>query len=259
MPNYYYLGTYLPSLRIGASPDIKFEELIRLLKGHLTKHDYEKTVIIRRYWDILNIRALLLHEEPDHKGNFTLFELEEALLKPGVFPDYVYDFMNKYPTTESRIKEFPLLIASYFREELKHSSGILREFLKIERDLRLVMAGFRAERLGRDVMKELESEDPRDPVVENIADQKGGTSYTPPEPYTDLKPIYEQYADEPLALNKALLQYRFDKIDEMIKFDVFSIDRILGYMVQLILVEHWAGLDKKKGLQVLDHIFKEVA
>jgi hypothetical protein len=38
----------------------------------------------------------------------------------------------------------------------------------------------------------------------------------------------------------------------MIGNQVFTIDRILGYMVQLILVERWENLDQEKGNQLVD-------
>lgn len=42
-------------------------------------------------------------------------------------------------------------------------------------------------------------------------------------------------------------------------FQIFSIDRILGYMVQLILVERWENLDQEKGNQLVDLYIKENA
>ncbi len=35
------------------------------------------------------------------------------------------------------------------------------------------------------------------------------------------------------------MEYKFNKIEEILGYDKFSFDRILGYMVQLIMAEKW--------------------
>jgi uncharacterized protein DUF2764 len=66
MTNYYFLAASLPPLELGEVPDITFRELVRRLEINLTKNDFEKTVVLRRAIDLVNIRALLL-EEPISK------------------------------------------------------------------------------------------------------------------------------------------------------------------------------------------------
>jgi hypothetical protein len=45
----------------------------------------------------------------------------------------------------------------------------------------------------------------------------------------------------------------------MVGIDFFSINRLLGYMVQLIIVEKGLELDKKQGMEIVDTIVKDAS
>ena len=259
MKNYYFLATALPDLQIGTPPDISFKTFDFLLKMNLAPEDYQQSVVMRRYYDIQNIRFFWMEEEWDPRGYYNENELEEALLTQMGLPGYVYEYLEKYEHLEERLHNFPALVSAYFLNEIAAAEGFLREYLIFEREWRLVLAGFRAKKLGRDVVAELQFEDPYDEVVAQILAQKDAESYEPPTRYGDLKALFEEHYDAPLELYQAMCEYRFQKVETMYGIDVFSISRILAYMAQLIIVEKWLELDKKQGLQVVDEIVKEAS
>lgn len=253
---YYFVSTSLPELRLGFPPEMYFPEFVNLLKLNLTPEDYAKSVVMRRYYDMYNIRAFWKGEDFNQHGNYNENDLEEALLTRSGLPEYVYDYLDKYDKHDDRVNHFPELIAAYFREEIKKSSGFLHEYLIFEREWRLVLAGFRAKQLGRDISLELQYEDPDNEVVAQIYAQKDSKTFEPPSNYEDLKGIFEAHYQSPLELYQALCEYRFNKLEEFYGLDQFSIDRILVYMAQLIIVEQWIELDKEKGLGVVEGILK---
>jgi hypothetical protein len=120
------------------------------------------------------------------------------------------------------------------------------------------MAGFRAKKLGRDVAVEFQYEDPTDPIVAQILAQRDAPAYEPPFEYKELKPIFEEFGDSPLELNRAIFEYQFNHIIELWGGELFSLERILNYMARLILVERWLELDVQKGIKVVDTIEKEI-
>ena len=257
--NYYFLASALPELQIGYPPDINFMTMDALLKVNLTKADYLLTRILRRYYDIQNIRAFWLGEEIDPRGVYNEVDLEESLVTRLGLPEYVYTFLEKYDSKESRIKHFPALVTAYFSEESENAEGFLKEYLIFERELRIVLIGFRAKKMGRDLTAELQYEDPYDEIVAQVLAQKDSKTYEPPSRFGDLKALFEQHSDEPLKLHQAICEYRFQKIEGMYEIDMFSIGRILAYLAQLIIVERWLELDKNKGLEVIDTIVKEAS
>lgn len=258
MKNYYFVATALPPLQFGVTPEMNFEEFTWLLKMNLTPEDYKSTQVIRRYYDIQNIRSFWKGEELDPRGNLNEVDLEEALLSREGLPEYVYDFIDRYDSNESRLQNFPALVAAYFQEESKEAEGLLREYLEFERGWRLVLVGFRAKQLGKDLATELQFEDPQDDLVVQILAQKDAKTFVPPDGYQDLQPIFEAHVNDPLGLHMALCEYRYKKLESFAGIDLFSLDRILGYMARLILIEKWIELDKKKGLDIADKVLRTV-
>jgi hypothetical protein len=258
MAKYYFVGTLLPSLSFDTPPEISFGKLEVLLRDNLTPRDYEKTLVIRRFFDILNLRSLWLGEDVDPKGELTPGALEEALVSRCGLPDYVYDFVDKYQKKEDRIHHFPFLLAKFFQSAENLKDPFLRFYLNFERELRLVLTAFRAKKLGRDLNVELQYENPEEDFIAQLLAHQDAKSYEPPEKYKDLKVLFEKYGDDPLALQKALDEYRFATIENFVGLeDVFSIDRILAYLSKFIIIEKWFELDKAKGIQIVDTIVRE--
>lgn len=258
MTKYYFVGTLLPSLSFDAPPEISFAELEVLLRENLTPRDYEKTAILRRLFDILNLRALWLEQDLDSKGELSALELSEALVNRVGLPAYVYDFADQYPKNEERIRHFPFLLAKFFQSTGNLRDPFLISYLNFERELRLVMTAFRAKKLGRDLSVEFQYEDPEEDLIAQLLAQQDAGVFEPPEKYQEIKVLFEKYGDNPLALQKAIDQYCFETIENLVDMgDVFSIERILAYLLQFIIIQKWCELDKGKGMEIVDIILKE--
>lgn len=258
MRNYYFLGSILPTLSFDTPPEITITDFENLLKDNLTPRDLERTRIARQIYDVFNLRSLWLGESIDHWGNLDENELDEALLTQEGLPGYVYDFLNRYEKKDERLRYFPLLIIDYFQRAAKElPAGFLRDYLIFEREWRLVFLGFRAKKLGRDLSLELQFENPEEELISQLLALKDAKTFEPPEKYQELKLIFERDGDHPTRLRKALDQYRFNMIDKMVPIDdLFSVNRILAYMMQLIILEKWFEQDTKKGIEIVDKIIK---
>lgn len=257
MTQYYFPASALPSLDLNIPPEISFEELMILFEENLTQEDLEKVRVLRRYYDVQNVRNMLLHEPFSNYGNLNQQQMEEALNGVSTLPSYFYDFLEKYPSPEERLKNFSSLLAGYYNNEIPKSEGFLRKYLQFDREWRLVFTAMRAKKLGRDLLRELQFEDPLDSMVAELLVQKESSSIDPPDQYSDLKNIYDEYADSPLGLMQAMLAWRFGKLNDFLGVDLFSIDRLLGYFLQLIALEKWYVLDNKNGLKFVDSFIKE--
>lgn len=252
MANYYFLAASLPELTLGEIPDISFVELKERLQVNLSKKDFAKTVVLRRYIDLHNIRCLLLEENLDPRGNLDEKELDEALLVHHLLPEYVFDFLDENQGLMERMDNFPALLAKFFAEETPRQKGFMKAYLTFEREWRLVMIGLRAKETGRDVVRELQFEVPHDPLVAQILAQKDAKEYDPPAEYEDLKEKLASCGNDPWEKYKVFAAYRFNKIDEMAMEPSFSMDWILSYMARLLIVEAWNALDAKRGREILD-------
>lgn len=259
MSRYYFVGASLPSLSIDFPPELSYQELILLFEENFSKGDLEKVAVVRRYYDLYNIRSLMKEEVLSLKGNYDRNELEERLLTYQDLPGYVGEFLDVYDTPQKRIRYFSYLLVHYFRMEKEGRSGFLGKWLDFERKTRIVLVALRAKTFQKDVVEELQFEDPDDDLVADVLAQKDAHSYTPPEDFLELKAIYEQYKEEPLELNQKIQQWRFEQVAKMEGEDVFSLDHLLGYLVRLVIVEKWFELNKEKGLKIIDSILKDAS
>jgi len=259
MTQYVFISSNLPDVRIGFPPEMNFHEFDTLLQENLKPKDLQNLNVLRRYYDLENIRAFLKDEPLDHLGAFDENELEDALVTRAGFPDYVFEFLDAHERIEDRIAHFPELIANFYKREALDTSGFIQKYLKFEREWRLVFAAFRAKKMQRDLLQIFQYEDPSDDLVAQLLAQKDSNIIEVPEEYEELKQIFMENYENPLALYKALAEYRFQKVESLWGVDVFSIDRIYAYFIQLALVEKWQSLDKQKGIQTVDAIVKDVS
>ncbi len=257
MTQYYFLSTILPVLELGLPPELNFDEFLTLLEDNLPSKDKAKADLIRSLYDIYNIRAFWKDEPLDHWGNLDRNELEEALLThEGSLPNYVFDFLKTYERLDDRLRYFPVLFATYFEEAFKANKGFLRAYAQFERNLRLTLTAYRARQLGRDLSIELQMHDPEENIIAQLLAQKTAKTFEPPEGFEDLKSILKENVS-PFALQKALLEYRFNKLEEFVGLDIFSIDWILLYLVEYIIIDKWMKLDKRIGIEMVDTLVKE--
>lgn len=252
MANYYFLAASLPPIALGDKPDLSFEELVSRLAINIEQIDLQKTIVFRRSIDLNNIRALFLEDAIDSRGNLSEKELDQALLLQDGLPDYVFDFLDKFESVQEKLRFFPGVLAAYFREETSLQSGFLKRYLEFERAWRLVMVGIKAKELGRDLTEELQFEDSKDALVMDLLAQKDAVSYEPPPEFVSLKEKYLACGPDPYLQFKEIAKWRFQRIEELVEEPLFSIDWILGYMAQLLLVEQWNELDPEKGEIILE-------
>jgi hypothetical protein len=252
MRNYYFVAASLPPLFIHERPEMTFEELTLRLEINLARADLEKTRVLRRIVDIFNIRSLLMEESVDRRGNLNEKELDEALLVQAVLPAYVFEFLDQFEKVSDKIRNFSGLLAQVFNSEIPRHKGFLRDYLLFEREYRLVLSALRSKQTGRDIAQELQFEDPTEPFVAQILAQKDSGSYDPPAEYADLKELIASSYADPWLEHQAFAAYRFKKIGELAEKKLFSIDQILCYMVQLMIVESLFELDEQRGNMILD-------
>jgi len=255
--DHHFLNASLPPIRIGEPVELNHHDFARLLEVNLNQLDLNRVAVIRRFYDVQNARFLWMGQPLDPYGSLNRDELEDALVTGIGIPDYLYDFVEKYDEQAERIEHFPKVISDYFKAEVPRARGFLYHFLVFEHDWRLVFTALRAKRLNRDILKELQYEDPNDDLVAQIIAQKDSVTYEPPSRYEKVKSLFENYADNPSELYKALAEFRFQEIDHLLGVDMVSMERILGYLVQLIIAEKWLSLDKQKGKEILDRVVKE--
>lgn len=258
MANYYFLATLLPPLKVGASVEIDSRELDFLLQQNMTPEDLEKVTVLKRLVDIENIRAIWQKQPFAPGGTIEEYDLEERLFFKEGLPSYILAYLEQYKEKKDLIDNFPKIVHQFFARESQNPDPFLSRYLTFEWHWRLIFVALRAQDLHRNVEQELQYEDPEDPFVEQLLESSKEKHFEPPAPYAGLKSLYEARKSAPLDLYQALSEWRFNYVEELIDWDNFSTDRILGYVAQLEICEKWLQLDKLKGLEIVDEMMEVV-
>ncbi len=256
MANYYFLATLLPPLRVGSTVELGSKELWFLLELNLKKEDLETVAVLKRLVDIENIRSIWQKQPYLSGGTLEQYELEERIFFKEKLPQYVLDYLEEFPDKKERIENFPKLLRSYFAIESKNPNPFISRYLTFEWHSRLTFVVIRAQDLGRNIEEELRFEDPDDPFIVELLEAAKDKNFDLPAPYDDLKALYESRKGAPLDLYQAFSQWRFSYIADIIEWEFFSLERILGYVAQLKICEEWLQLDKLKGIEIAEEMMQ---
>lgn len=253
---HYFLYNFLPPLEIQTRPDIAFSQLLDSYNVNLTRQEKEKLRVIQLFTDLNNIYAHLTGGRWNSKGTLTQEELKERLEKGEDLPPYVLDFFAKYDNPKDQKRFFSEILVEYFQSEKGKHEGFIKEFLRFERELRLLLIAYRSKKIHADIIEELQFEDLNDPLVFDIIARKDAAQYEFPFEYRDLKPAIEQAGRNPLKQHFAILKYRFNHYNRFLEEAPFSLDSLLAYFVQHMILDDYYGLSKEEGKQFLDSILE---
>lgn len=256
MSRCFFLGSILPPIRVGSKPGILFEDLVTLYKDNLKFGDLNKVKALRSYIDLKNVQKLLKKEEIDHRGNLSEKELDEAIVNQEGLPSYLFDFFEEYQEVPEQLLHYSKVFIVFFKEMQKKYQGFLSEYFSFEREWRILLAGYRSKKLGLDPAVALQHEDFHDPFVAEILAQKDAPFFEFPYEYEQLGEKLEGVSQKPDEEYLLMADFRFQHIEEKIQNHPFSIDYLLGFLVQLMIVEDAFALDEKKGSKNLNEMVK---
>jgi Protein of unknown function (DUF2764) len=257
MTKYYFLGCALPELSIEKACDISIDELSTMLEMNLSDLDLNKLNSVKFLNDLNNLKAFLLNEPIDTNGNFNATQLEDILLAKADLPDFAIDFLNKYESDQLRVKYFAELLANFFNWAITEFTGFLRKYFDFERKMRLSLAAIRAKRFNFNLEQEFQFEDLSDPFVAYLLAQKDLESIEPEGDFKQLLDIYNHHINDPMMLNKAIIEWKLNQIYAIEEQYPFQIDEILGYYIRLMLIEKWHKLNTLNNKDVVNQLSRE--
>lgn len=256
--SHYFLLLSLAPLSLKAKPEISYAELKDLLLLNLSEVEYEKVFSVFEENDLYHLKAFWLGLSFQEEGAFDPSTIEERLLVQENLPSYLVDFLAKYETPLEKVRHFRELLASFYQEKEEGPEGFLQSWFGFEREVRLYLTAFRAKTLGRDLSVELQFEDPKDPTVAFLIAQKEGSELFVPNEWESLKNLFVQNGQDPERLHLALLEYRFEKLEELEeKMVPFSFDQVLVYVAKFLIVHRFFSQgDQQKGYLALEELSK---
>lgn len=266
--NYYCLVAGFPDL-IPDDKKLHFSsvELRNYLREEIHPADFELVKLFYLPWDHENLISLLFDSEFewDERGNYSREKLEEfvdkkqfELINPSEFPAYFIDFLEFYHDDE---EEFPKIAAVKFLTEgwYKTLAGSGNKFVAEFGEFKQNMANIMLALNGRKHDIPFEEAIIGDDEVTHALKRSKARDFGLSSEIDDIETIVqifeiENILDRELKLDNHTWQF----IDEIIFFNYFTIEKVLGLVQKLFIVERWFELDKEKGQQIFNQLLEEL-
>jgi len=258
----------LDDSRLWISP----HEFREMLKENLHPDDYRQVELVFMENDNRNLTSYLVSGKiPDSLvGNYSMSDFREQeklfsaiLPSADILPSYMVRVMRDSWQEDGRKDKLKIeheLSEGYYHYLIENAVPFLKTYSIFDFNLRNLVAFIKAgnhnisqaqyitgdslharhlrDYAGRNLLKDHEFE-----FFDEIVSYTGSGSF----------------ADEEMKYDRL----RWRVIEEMIFFENFSIDRIIGYLQQLVIASRWKALDSDKGeeklRQILADSWKEVA
>jgi hypothetical protein len=197
-------------------------------------------------------------------GNFTADEFREQIrlfsaILPAddILPPYMVNILRQHEESEGGpdfVQYSHDLATGYYHHIMQHGSDFLKTFTRFDYDMNNLLAFLKAREYGLDpkrfitgnsgLAKHLVQSSEKiltiDPEFEWFEELSALASLSP-------------FADAELKMD----QLRWKVIDDLIFFEEFSIDWILGYLQKMLIISRWAYLDASAGEKKLRKLIEK--
>lgn len=266
--NYYCLVAGFPDL-IPDDKKLHFSsvELRNYLREELHPADFDLVKLFYLPWDHENLINLLFETEFDwdDRGIYSREKLEQfvdkkqlELIDPAEFPPYFIDFIEFYHDDE---EEFPKIAAVKFLTEgwyttlAESGNEFVAEFGQFKQNMANIMLALNGRKYDIPFDEAIIGEDEVTHALKKSRSRDFGLSGE----INDIETIVqifeiENILDRELKLDNHTWQF----IDEITFFNYFTIEKVLGFVQKLFIVERWFELDKEKGQQIFNQLLEEI-
>jgi hypothetical protein len=266
--NYYCLVAGFPDL-IPDDRKLHFSsvELRNYLREELHSSDFDLVELSYLPWDHENLINLLFESkfEWDERGNYSRDELEQFVDKKqfeyidaSAFPTYFIDFIEFYHDDE---EEFPKIAAVKFLTEgwyktlAESGNDFVTEFGEFKQNMANIMLALN----GRKHDIPFEEAIIGDDEVTHALKRSRARDFGLANEINDIETIVQIFEiDNILDRELKLDNHTWQFIDEITFFNYFTVEKILGFVQKIFIVERWFELDKEIGQQIFNRLLEEI-
>ena len=248
---------------------VSLHEFRAELKEILHPDDYQLATILFQPYDIKNLVSFMSGKTREHDdlGNFTVEDFEEQVRRldsiikvEDILPDYMVDIIRKWIESEKSIDLIEAeksLTEGYFRLVSSSGNNFLRKWTEYDLDLNNILVLKNSMELGVEASDQIVGNNQLAEELKIISRRKSDFR-VPPEPdYTGS--IFSiagetEFLEREIKIDIA----RWNYVNDLIFFEYFTIDFILGYLVKLSIALRWKSLDPETGEAMLKRLVSEL-
>lgn len=256
--HYYYLIAGLPDILLDETRSkISESDLIEEIQAQLHHDDYRLLQVLFLKYDNANLLNLLQKQNKafNDQGIYSREFLEEQIKEPD---DRIHGYLREFielfksgerddtgKTWDNVLEEY------YFRFLLDISNEFVREWFRFQLNMNNVTTALSCRRLEIPVEDHLVG---NNEVAQSIR-RSNARDFGLSQDFPEIEQILAAWEQENmLEREKALDTIRWTWINEQTFFHYFTIERVIGYLLQLEMVDRWMSLDPRKG----EKLFREL-
>lgn len=263
--NYYHcLIAGLPDLFLDET-EVSFSllDFKENLETELAPRDFELVKWLFLDRDNKNLLNILQenYDNFDKLGNFTLNEFEREMDEDEALhtlPQYMYDVIAEYKENKGNrsIKQWENLLAShYFDYVLSANNSFLKAWFEFEMNVKNILTGVNCRKFERDPEEEILG----DNFVAEAVRRSNAKDFG-----LDVELEYAGHVigiaekTNLLSMEKSMDQFRWEQVNELTRFNYFSIEVVLAYVIKLEMIYRWMQMDEKTGKEMFKKLIDEL-
>ena len=231
----------------------------------LSSSDKKEVELLYAYYDCEN---LISRRNGSSKynplGRLSSEELDEELRQPSHLAEPIAKVIRAYASPESEDAEdmdltqpfAKALMTAYYKVCEASKSRLLREWSKMDRIIRNVVAATVARQQGIAIDQVVVGEDS---VVESLS-RSSAADFGLRAELPFVEQLVAAVADEHNMIEKErkIDNIRWAELSELTTFDYFDLNAVIAYLVKVNMVARWAALDAKVGREMFDRLVSEL-
>ena len=231
----------------------------------LSSSDKKEVELLYAYYDCEN---LISRRNGSSKyntlGRMSSEELDEELRQPSHLAEPIAKVVRAYASPESEDAEdmdltqpfAKSLMTAYYKVCEASKSRLLREWSKMDRTIRNIVAATVARQQGIAVEQVVVGEDS---VVESLS-RSSAADFGLRAELPFVEQLVAAVADERNMVEKErkIDNIRWAELSELTTFDYFDLNAVIAYLVKVNMVARWAALDAKVGREMFDRLVSEL-
>ena len=231
----------------------------------LSSSDKKAVELLYAYYDCEN---LISRRNGSSKyntlGRLSSEELDEELRQPSHLAEPIAKVVRAYASPESEDAEdmdltqpfAKVLMTAYYKACEASKSRLLREWSKMDRTIRNIVAATVARQQGVAVEQVVVGEDS---VVESLS-RSSAADFGLRAELPFVEQLVAAVADERNMVEKErkIDNIRWAELSELTTFDYFDLNAVIAYLVKANMVARWAALDAKVGREMFNRLVSEL-
>lgn len=226
----------------------EFRELVR---DYISGKDADLLNLFFLPFDNIQILRLLNKLEPDMvlPTVYSLKQLEDGLTEPALLPAYLNEFIVDFQEEHLKYELSPENVLSwmYYDYVMASANKLVSNYAGFSMNLKNLVTALNCRKYGKEIDKEVIGDNEFSNALRTVNSKDFGLSMD--YPYVE-KVIALMDNTNLVERERGLDLLIWDFLDEAVVFEYFSIEKVISFMLKLIIVERWSKMNSESGRKV---------